>query len=336
MAKKTIQIACADFGPIAEPMMKALLSFVRDRYDFQVTNDLNADFVFHGGMGYDVLKYPGVRIFFTGENISPNFGITDYALAFDHMAFGDRYLWLPLIKLYGDAYQTFLKPRPDAQEVLNSKTDFCAYVMSSTRDSAEERIRIFEVLNAYKAVHSGGKWNNNVGGPVPNKLKFQQTHKFVIACENCSTPGYLTEKFAEAAQANAVPIYWGDPTIGNYFNPKAFINCHDFDSLEAMAERVKEIDQNDELYLQILSEPWFIEGQEPEELQNETIISFLSAIFDQDRETAYRRNRGRWGQKQERILRRMHERPLEHGIRRLRGKWVDGYHKIVPRKNYQG
>lgn len=319
MSKRIIKIAAVDFGPEI-CMLHAVLELVSERYDFEITQERDADYVFHSNYGYDVLNYQGVRIFVTGENVSPNMGISDYALAFDQMTFADRYCWMPLIKLYHEAYRTFLTPRPAVDEILPSKTDFCAYVMSSTRDSAPERTQIFDLLNDYKTVHSGGSWNNNVGGRVPDKLAFQKTHKFVIAFENSSTPGYLTEKFAEAAQANAIPIYWGDPTITDYFNPKAFVNCHDYPSLEAAVERVKEIDQDDTLYRKMLSEPWFPNDEEPACLKTGYFQDFLSNIFEQDPLQAYRRNRGRWGLKQERILLRMYQHPLEHAIRMWRKK----------------
>ena len=207
--------------------------------------------------------------------------------------------------------------------------------MSNTTDSAEERTRIFDMLSEYKQVNSGGRWRNNVGGQVSDKLEFQSKHKFVIAFENCSHPGYLTEKFADAATANAVPIYWGDPDIGKLFNPKSFINCHDFQTLEQAVERVKEIDQNDELYREMLSEPWFRDGIEPQCLRNETFASFLSNIFDQQPEQAFRRNRGRWGIKTEKMLYDMHHRPHLHGLKLLRKKWRKLYHTVVPkRKKY--
>lgn len=329
--KPVKRVALADLGPHPE-MVEAVLALVRERYAFEFTSDPNADYVFHSCFGYDVLKYPGVRIFVTGENVSPDMNISDYAMAFDQMTLSDRYCWLPLIIFYTDAYNTLKAPRPPVDEVLKTKTDFCAYVMSSTRDSAPERTQIYDLLSKYKTVHSGGSWNNNVGGRVPDKLAFQSTHKFVIAFENSSTPGYLTEKFAEASQANAIPIYWGDPTIAQYFNPKAFINCHDYATLEEAVERVKEIDGNDALYRQMLEEPWFPDGIEPDCFKAETFRNFLSYIFDQDLPSAYRRNRSRWGLKHERILYRMAHRPLEHGVRMLRAKWLDAYHKIKPRK----
>jgi hypothetical protein len=305
MNKPTKRIAISDSPP---SFINNILWFVRDRYNFEFTCSKDADYVFFSVDGYDVLKYQGVRIFVTGENVTPNFAIADYAMAFDQLSFGDRYIWLPLIKLY-DAYKVLTLPRPFATKILAEKTDFCAYVMSNTKNSAPERTRIFELLSQYKQVNSGGKWRNNVGGPVKDKQAFQSRHKFVIAFENSSSTGYITEKFAHAAQANAIPIYWGDPNIGQLFNPKAFINCHDYNSFNEVLEEVKRIDQDDALYTNMLSEPWFKDGVEPECLKDKAYTDFLTNIFEQDIPRAYRRNRSRWGLKTEERLYNMAHRP---------------------------
>ena len=289
--KQKIRVAYADV-PIG--FAQGFLRFVSGQYDFELTEDTDADYVIHSCGGMDVLKYPGVRIFITGENVTPNFAISDYALAFERLDFGDRYQWIPLFKIHG-GHDSFSGPRPPAKEILAQKTDFCAYVMSNSTDSDDYRTQIFDKLSTYKQVNSGGRWRNNVGGPVENKVKFQSTHKFAIAFENCSHPGYLTEKFADAAASNTIPIYWGDPEVARIFNPKSFINCHDYDSLDAVVERVREIDNDDELYLQMMSEPWHVGEVEPECIQNSTYANFLSHIFSQEKEQAYRRNRGRWG-----------------------------------------
>ena len=299
-------IAAVDVDP---SFVRVFLEFVADRYDFKFTTDRNTPYVFHSCFGHEVFKYSGIRIFITGENVTPNFGLSDYALGFDKMQFGDRYIRLPLIKLYRDSYPVLTRPRPSPAEILSRKTGFCAYVMSNTTNSAPERTRIFNLLSTYKTVHSGGSWMNNVGGRVQDKLAFQSAHKFVIAFENTSYPGYLTEKFSQAAAANAVPIYWGDPDIGDLFNPKAFINCHDFSSLEEVVEYVKEVDQNDDRYLRMLAEPWFPDGTEPEWLNDAIFADFLTNIFDQKQESAYRRNRGRWGIKEEKKLRQAFYHP---------------------------
>ena len=306
-SKPKKRIALVDAGKEAE-ILRAVLPFIEGQYELEITQEKDADYVFHSCFGYDVLNYSGVRIFVTGECITPDFNISDYALAFDHLTFGDRYCRLPLIKLFRDAYAALCEPRPPAEEVIASKQGFCAYVMSNTKNSAPEREALFEALSKYEPIASGGKWRNNVGGPVADKIAFQSKYKFALAIENASHPGYLTEKFAQAAQSNCVPIYWGDPTITNYLNPKAFINCHEFDSIKGLVEHIRMIDKDDEKYRQMLQEPWFTEAIEPIQWRDTTITNFLGHIFDQPHQQAYRRNRSRWGLKSERRLRKIASR----------------------------
>ena len=96
----------------------------------------------------------------------------------------------------------------DILTALSSKTEFCSFVVSNNNASPERDI-IFDKLSEYKKVSSGGRYRNHVGGPVSDKLEFQRKHKFAIAFENCSQPGYSTEKILEAFAARTVPIYWG-------------------------------------------------------------------------------------------------------------------------------
>lgn len=313
---KYIAVVDADFG-----FAESVLKFVQDKYQIEFTSDKDADYVIHSSGGYDVLDYTGVRIFISGENVSPNFAISDYAMTFDKLEFADRYTWLPLIKIYRESYAALNSPRPEVDQIIAQKTDFCAYVMSNTTNSADERSQIFDLLSKYKKVNSGGRWRNNVGGPVPDKMAFQSKHKFVIAFENCSHPGYLTEKFADAAASNAVPIYWGDPDIALLFNAKAFVNCHDFQNFEEVVNKVKEIDSDDALYRGMLSEPWFADGHEPECLSDTHFSDFVSNILDQDHKLAFRRNRGRWGKKKERQLYEMWAKPHIHFLKTLKRHW---------------
>tara|TARA_B110000093_G_scaffold159494_1_gene179301 strand:+ start:3523 stop:4497 length:975 start_codon:yes stop_codon:yes gene_type:complete len=316
-SKPTKRIAIVDAGKDTE-FVEAVLAFIAPHYSIQYTKDRNADYVFHSCFGYDILKYTGIRVFVTGENISPDFNISDYALGFDPLQFGDRYRRLPLLKLFPEAYAALCAPRPNPDDVVRSKTGFCAYVMSNTKNSAGERIEIFDALSAYKPIASGGKWRNNVGGPVKDKIAFQSTYKFILAIENDSSPGYLTEKFAQAAQSNAVPIYWGDSTVSEQLNPKAFINCHDFENTDALVDHVRQIDQDDDTYLEMLGQPWFIDSREPEEWSDDTYVGFLSNILDQPLAMAFRRNRSRWGMKYEKRYFDMAFRPFQQMLHLLK------------------
>ena len=324
--KKKLQIAVVDEGPNA-PVSRAVLRLIRGRYNVELTKDYTADYVIHSCSGYEVLKYSGIRIYVTGECVSPNFNISDYAMGFDHMEFADRYHWLPLLRLYSESYRSLQATRQPADAIIAQNRKFCAYVMSNTRNSAKERSEIFETLSKYKTVSSGGKWRNNVGGPVANKIEFQSKYKFTLALENYSMPGYLTEKFAQAAQSGCIPIYWGDPEIGKYFNEKAFVNCHKYKNLDEAIDRIIEIDQDDNLYRTMLSEPWFYNEEEPEVLREDTILDFLSKIFERPIDVAYKRNRSRWGEKYENRLFNMFFRPHKQLLTLVRLIKKRGYKK---------
>jgi hypothetical protein len=87
------------------------------------------------------------------------------------------------------------------------------------------------------------------------KLDFLRNYKFTIAFENLCFDGYTTEKLIHPFMANSVPIYWGNPLVTKDFNPKAFINCNDYDSFDDVIQRVKELDNDDEQYLEMLRQP---------------------------------------------------------------------------------
>lgn len=278
-----------------ETLINELIKFIPNDLLPAYTHNRTADYVFHSVFGKKVLKHEGIRIFVTGENVIPDFNIVDYAIGFNYISFDDRYKRIPLYRFYKEAYETLCAPRPDPKTILNQKTNFCSYVMSNTKNSAPERESIYYALSEYKTVSSGGRWRNNVSGPVDDKVAFQSSCKFALAIENSSSSGYCTEKFAEAAQSNCVPIYWGDPTIAQQFNPKSFINAHDYESFHDLTDAIRQIDQDENVYLSMLKEPWFINGKEPEDLKSASITNFLTNIFKQPHETAYRRNRSRWG-----------------------------------------
>lgn len=74
------------------------LNILKQKYDVEISD--NPDYIFYSGFGYDHLKYDCVRIFFTGECITPNFNECDYAIAFDRLQFSDRYLRVPLYNIF--------------------------------------------------------------------------------------------------------------------------------------------------------------------------------------------------------------------------------------------
>jgi len=269
-----IKVAFTDFwhkNSSADIFANPLYQLLSRYFDLELSK--HPDFLIYSCFGKQFLKYDCTRIFFTGENIRPNFKECDFAFSFDFPVTTRNYR-LPLYHLYGHT------------ELLASKTDdfsgfsdrkFCNFIYSNRK--ATERIEFFHKLSQYKRVDSGGKVLNNIGGRVDDKLKFLQSYKFTIAFENACYPGYTTEKISEALLARTVPIYWGNPLVSRDFNPDSFINCHDFECFDAVIEFVRKVDADDELYHKYISASAFSNGTDNEFVNEDNLIKQLQRIF---------------------------------------------------------
>ena len=281
---------------------------LRKNYDVEIVSDAkDADYVFYSVMDDEHWFLPPeiIKIFYTGENLCPDFNACDYAIGFEWMNFGDRYIRLP--NYYGTPYyrkqtEKFEKRYQEkmTEEQLHDlarNRKFCSFVVSNGEGNPIRR-QLFDALSQYKQVDSGGRWMNNVGGPVEDKIAFESGHKFSIACENSSHPGYTTEKIIEAFAARTIPIYWGDPEICRVFNPRAFVNVMDYSSINAVIQRVKELDGNENEYLAMLQEPVSLNPAEYSiEHQINLMTDFMQHIVEQPLDKAQRYNREFWGQR---------------------------------------
>lgn len=236
------------------------------------------DFMIYSSFGCEYLKYKCMRIYYTGENMRPNFSMCDYAFSFDYPA-NERNYRLP-----------FYRFNPEYEKIKTCRTvpsdfglrKFCCFLVSNER--AKERIEMFNLLSQYKKVDSGGKVFNNIGYCVgtsqEDKYAWMHNYKFSIVFENSEYPGYTTEKLFDGLIADTIPIYWGNPLIGQEFNTKAFINCYDYPDFLAVVETVKKIDQDPTLQIEYLRQPYLPNGQETEACKEENIIAKFAEIFE--------------------------------------------------------
>ena len=283
-----LKIAFTDFWDVFDPEENFITDALKKHFTVEISKD--PDFVFCSIFGRRHLKYSCAKIFYTGENIEPDFNLVDYALGFGEISFYDRYLRFPHYILYPRACSLAKrKPEMTDDELLDRK--FCNYVISNAV-SAGERIEMIDALSSYKELGSGGRFRNNVGGPVADKIDFAKGYKFSFAFENSSSRGYTTEKIMEAFASETVPIYWGNPDIAREFNPGSFINCHDFSSFEAVAEFVKKVDGDDELYLSMVKAPIVNSDSLAKKcLEPDYLADYLYKVCSQDPVAAIRRNR---------------------------------------------
>ena len=274
-----LKIKFTDFWHGFDPENNYFFRLLSKSFYVEITN--TPDILIYSSYGFSYLKYSCTRIFYTAENLRPDFNACDFAIGFDYDN-DPRYYRLPLYALYMDEpglKEKLLKKNSAAEalKIWKSKTKFCCMVVSN--DQAKKRLQFFEKLSKYKTVDSGGKVMNNVGGPVKDKMAFISDFRFVIAFENASYPGYTTEKIIEPLLADCIPLYWGNPLISKEFNTGRFLNLHGSKSDEELIEEIITIDSNEEMAVKMLMAPKFSIGEIPEAIDQKRILRFLDEII---------------------------------------------------------
>lgn len=299
--KKNVKVKFLGFWDGFDPKDNLFYNILKERYDVELSE--TPDYLIYSPIA-DYFQYAGydcIRIMFTGEPFSADYNSTDYAIDFDDYTFGDRHMRYPLYlcqhQTYGPGYSRPKLSSSEADQVIALKKYFCNFIYGhQTIDGKREEI--FAAISKYKKVDSIGRFMNNMPngevaiftGKNATKKAYLQKYKFTISVESMQHDGFTTEKIKDALDACSVPIYFGNPSISKEFNPRAFINFNTFPSFKEGVEYLKMVDQNDQLYKQMLMEEPFADPQYPEK-KYEELKQFLFHIFDQEKENAYRRNR---------------------------------------------
>lgn len=286
--KKRIRVAFAGFSNNCRLEDRYVYRILSRRFEI-IPTARDPDYLIDHGWFSDCLRYERpIRILLSGENSVPDFNAYDYAMGHNHVNFGDRYLRSPLFA-HWSCFPGLVRresTRSDS-ELLNR--GFCSFVVSNARYGDPIREKFFRRLSQYKRVDSGGRFLNNIGGSVKDKLAFCRNYKFNIAFENSAYPGYTTEKIMEAYAAETVPIYFGNPTVETDFRPESMVRVCDESDIERAVEEVVRLDRDDAAYLAKCRERCFA-VPDPMVYERE-LEAFLVHIFEQPLEQARRRAR---------------------------------------------
>lgn len=272
---KTIKINFVDCWAGHKPEEDKYYKILSKFYHVEISD--SPDYVFCGSQGHrQVYLNDCIKIQTIGENIVPDFNSFDYAIGFDELSFGDRYLRLPLFYFYDEFSKLSERGTvPSREELLNRK--FCSFVVSNGGGDPL-RTKFFYELSKYKQVDSGGRYLNNVGGPVANKEAFCKGYKFNIAFENSVSPGYTTEKVMQPLTYHSVPIYYGNPNVTEDFTDACMVRIKDESDVSRAIEEIKYLDTHDEAYLEKCLTPRLTHGSEA--YYDARIEAFLRNIFD--------------------------------------------------------
>ncbi|OOP80209.1 glycosyltransferase family 10 domain-containing protein, partial [Helicobacter pylori] len=228
--------------------------------------------------------------------------------------FNNRYLRMPLYyaslhykaesvndttapyKLKPDSLYALKKPshhfkenHPNLCAVVNDESDplkrgFASFVASNP--NAPKRNAFYDALNSIEPVTGGGAVRNTLGYNVKNKNEFLSQYKFNLCFENTQGYGYVTEKIIDAYFSHTIPIYWGSPSVAKDFNPKSFVNVHDFNNFDEAIDYVRYLHTHPNAYLDMLYENPLneIDGKAYfyQDLSFKKILDFFKTILEND------------------------------------------------------
>ena len=157
--KKEIKIKFVDFWPGFKVEEFYLYKILKEKYNVVFSEE--PEYLIYSCFGNDNYRYDCIKIFYTGENIRPDFNFCDYAIGFDYMEFGDRYIRYPIYLMLDTYLKNFEMVINNEIEYITKKK-FCNMLVSNPE--SEERNDFFKKLSEYKKVDSGGK--------IFNKLQF--------------------------------------------------------------------------------------------------------------------------------------------------------------------
>ncbi len=266
---KHLKIDFCDFWKGFNKEDNLLINLLKHHFSVEISQE--PDILFYSCYGFNNLAYKCYKIFYTGENVRPNYLDCDFSLSFDYDNYNNRNIRLPLYRWRGDL-ENLIKPK-EPRVIFEEKANFCCMLVSNA--NGKERNEFYEMLSNYKKVDSGGSYKNNIGGRVADKDAFIKSYKFVLSFENASFKGYTSEKLIEPFLANSIAVYWGNPLVANDFNSKSFINVHQYESFDKVIEEIIRLDKDDNAYLAYLEQPYFKNNHIPDELQYDTLANDL-------------------------------------------------------------
>lgn len=249
-----LRIAFRDFPVGIDVRDNMLTRILIESCDACIVDQLDhADCVVYSDFGDAHRAFQGRTLYFSGENALPDFDACDFAITSAYID-DPRHFRLPYYAFScRDPHQLVLPIDWNARDAIRAKTGFCSFMASNPR--APERNRCFRLLHRAIPIDSGGKHFNTTGERVRDKHAFLSARRFNLCFENTSSAGYTTEKLIDAYLARTIPIYWGNPRVGEEFNRKSMIYAGDFPSIDALAQHVLEIATDDARCAEILAQP---------------------------------------------------------------------------------
>lgn len=165
------------------------------------------------------------------EFVEEHFNEFLYVFTFD-----SKLLKLPNAKLYIYGQVQVSYPHDEKTKMIS--------MACSDKDMCEGHRQRRTIANMIKdKIDVYGKFN---GGEYASYKEIYSGYKFNVAMENYADGHYFTEKICNCFASKIVPIYYGCPNIGQYFNSKGIFVCKTVDAIPYVIDVV--LEHGDDIY----------------------------------------------------------------------------------------
>lgn len=132
--------------------------------------------------------------------------------------------------------------KPDEQVVYEKNKNIS--IIASDKTTTEGHKLRHEVITKYKdKIDVYGRRYK----PISNKIEGLKDYRFQIVIENSKYDYYFTEKLIDCFKTGTIPIYWGCPSISNFFDEKGIIMFNKIEDLGYILNTLNEKEYNDRI-----------------------------------------------------------------------------------------
>lgn len=128
---------------------------------------------------------------------------------------------------------TWIKP---AEWSIYNKTKSISIIASGKNDLNGHKIR-HQIVEKYRNIIDvyGREYSS-----LDNKLDGLRDYRYQIVVENCKEDYYFTEKLIDCFATGVIPIYWGCPSIANFFDIDGILTFDNVDELDDIMAKLSE------------------------------------------------------------------------------------------------
>jgi hypothetical protein len=126
----------------------------------------------------------------------------------------------------------------EKDRIIHEKSKEVSIILSAKRSTIGHMIR-HEIHQKYNYIDSFGYHN-----PIENKITALKDYRFSLIIENCQKDYYFSEKLIDCFITGTIPIYWGCPSIGEFFDINGMLIFNKISDLDLIMGKL-----NEDLYL---------------------------------------------------------------------------------------